>query len=724
MINGYEKEKTMIKRKTILFVLIIAMVLTVLPLSTSPQMVRADGGAYAYLNFPSGEDNGQIDIYNDPSNERVMVSNGGIIISSGSAMAGVIINDELTNSPIVIKGNGTDGVVNVILDEVNLATSASDLAPVSLENEVSVNMKIKGEKNYITARGHTSKHLYPPAIKVTSLNAITFSGFNGEMGVLKAKSKNNGLYDFGSAVIGGSCLKRADPERDSGSITITDGASISAIVEMPSGSSSAKGGSGIGAGDSGKCSNIKITGGYVHATSYANNGIGGIDANIKISGGTVIAEGNPEYDPGIGASGGGSKIEITGGKVIAKGEIGIGSYSKTDISISGGNVTASGRSGAGIGSYFTTEGKGINISGGTVFATSQNGACIGSGSNGTSTAVRISGGFITTKATSSTNQYQAGIGCGAAGVRNNIPSDIFITGGSIVVNNSNYPVYSTPKGFDSGVPLNKVDIPFGNGIKPGNQELAIEIQGTLHVYKAKTVKSGSANEHGTDYTSAATVYLPEGVHDLKVAGKTYGNITVNSSGEAIVTRTVFDAPESENSSNTGGVSKKAPNVTKIYSPNKNMYLKKCKSIILPVIASATDSQSPKLIWSTSNNKVVSVNQSGKVTAKKKGKANVTVKAENGKSFTFTINVVTKDKKVKKISVSGYKKSMKKGQTKYLKVTLNPKTATNGKVTFSSSKKSVVTVDKGGMITANKTGKAKITIKAGGKKKVISIKVTK
>lgn len=167
---------------------------------------------------------------------------------------------------------------------------------------------------------------------------------------------------------------------------------------------------------------------------------------------------------------------------------------------------------------------------------------------------------------------------------------------------------------------------------------------------------------------------------------------------------------------------KASNVTNIYSPNKNIYLKKGKSITLPVVASATDSKNPKLTWSTSNKKIATVNQSGKVTAKKKGKAKITVKAENNKSFTFTVNVVNKDKKVKKITVKGYKKSMKSGQHKYLKVILNPKTATNGKITFKSSNKSVITVDKAGKITALKKGKAKITVKAGGKKKVINITV--
>jgi uncharacterized protein YjdB len=67
------------------------------------------------------------------------------------------------------------------------------------------------------------------------------------------------------------------------------------------------------------------------------------------------------------------------------------------------------------------------------------------------------------------------------------------------------------------------------------------------------------------------------------------------------------------------------------------------------------------------------------------------------------------------------KTIKVGKTALLKVKTGK--ATGAKVTFKSSKKSVLKVDKAGRLIALKKGKATITIKAGGKsvKKKITVK---
>lgn len=63
--------------------------------------------------------------------------------------------------------------------------------------------------------------------------------------------------------------------------------------------------------------------------------------------------------------------------------------------------------------------------------------------------------------------------------------------------------------------------------------------------------------------------------------------------------------------------------------------------------------------------------------------------------------------------------MKKGQKLALRTIVTPLTATD-KVKYSSSKKKVVSVNKKGMITAKKKGKAKITVRAGRKMKTIRV----
>ena len=65
--------------------------------------------------------------------------------------------------------------------------------------------------------------------------------------------------------------------------------------------------------------------------------------------------------------------------------------------------------------------------------------------------------------------------------------------------------------------------------------------------------------------------------------------------------------------------------------------------------------------------------------------------------------------------------MNVGDAKQLKVTVKPSNSTDA-VTFKSSKKSVISVDKNGVITAKKPGTATITAKAGSKKATIKITV--
>jgi hypothetical protein len=67
-------------------------------------------------------------------------------------------------------------------------------------------------------------------------------------------------------------------------------------------------------------------------------------------------------------------------------------------------------------------------------------------------------------------------------------------------------------------------------------------------------------------------------------------------------------------------------------------------------------------------------------------------------YTYTDNVLT----------------IQKGKTKQLKLKVIPAKATDLKVTFKSNKKKIVSVDKAGMLTALKKGKAKITVKVGNK----------
>jgi uncharacterized repeat protein (TIGR02543 family) len=169
-------------------------------------------------------------------------------------------------------------------------------------------------------------------------------------------------------------------------------------------------------------------------------------------------------------------------------------------------------------------------------------------------------------------------------------------------------------------------------------------------------------------------------------------------------------------------------VTKLRTPLTKIYLKKGTSLTLPVCADSVNpttkkaETTAKLTWKSSKTKVATVSGSGKIKARAVGTAKITVTAMNGKKLTVTVKVVKKAKVLKKVKVSGVKSTLKKGKTAQVKLKVTPSAATNLKVTFKSSKKSVIKVDKAGKLTALKRGKAKITVKVGKKKVVKTIKV--
>jgi hypothetical protein len=168
-------------------------------------------------------------------------------------------------------------------------------------------------------------------------------------------------------------------------------------------------------------------------------------------------------------------------------------------------------------------------------------------------------------------------------------------------------------------------------------------------------------------------------------------------------------------------------VTSIRAPLTTIYMKKGTSYTLPVVAYSGSAQmTAKLTYKSSNTKVLTVSAAGKLTAKsvkKKTKVKVTVKAPNGVSRVVTIYVVPKSKAFSKAKVSGVPSSMNIGAVASITARPNATTATNVKVTFSSSNSGVLKVDKAGRLTAVKAGQAKITVKVGSKKwtKIITVR---
>lgn len=120
-----------------------------------------------------------------------------------------------------------------------------------------------------------------------------------------------------------------------------------------------------------------------------------------------------------------------------------------------------------------------------------------------------------------------------------------------------------------------------------------------------------------------------------------------------------------------------------------------------VLPSNADSS---VTWSTSDAKIASVDQKGRVTVVATGSAVITAKTANGKSATCRVQV--------SVSVVGIemeeKLELKPGETHRLSVTVLPSNAQDRTLTWTSSDSKIASVDQNGKVKAIKAGSAQIT----------------
>lgn len=128
-------------------------------------------------------------------------------------------------------------------------------------------------------------------------------------------------------------------------------------------------------------------------------------------------------------------------------------------------------------------------------------------------------------------------------------------------------------------------------------------------------------------------------------------------------------------------------------------------------------------WTSSNTKIATVDRNGKITGKKAGKTVVTVTLASGKTARINVTVQKGAVKTTKITGLSSKVTLNKDKKLTLKPILQPFTSVE-KVTYTSSNKKVATVSSKGVVAAKKAGTAKITVKAGSRKFVVTVTVPK
>lgn len=199
-------------------------------------------------------------------------------------------------------------------------------------------------------------------------------------------------------------------------------------------------------------------------------------------------------------------------------------------------------------------------------------------------------------------------------------------------------------------------------------------------------------------TSVATVNPgAAGTAEITAVGNGTATITVHSEVEGVADATtavnVITAVKSVSLDKTSGT------------------LNKGDTVDLVATVTPSDASEVTKTWTSSDDSVATVDANGKVTAKGKGTAIITVTAKdannNSVTATYTVEV-----KVPLTSINlGDNFQLYKGQTKTLEVVYTPnknETTDETRVRWESDNTAVATVDENGIVTAVKPGTATIT----------------
>lgn len=197
-----------------------------------------------------------------------------------------------------------------------------------------------------------------------------------------------------------------------------------------------------------------------------------------------------------------------------------------------------------------------------------------------------------------------------------------------------------------------------------------------------------------------------------VAVDSKGNLSAKAKGEAVITvKTADKGYNGKGYTASCKVSVKIkPQSVKISGAETVLYTTKSTKLSASVYPSDTDFKS--LVWSSSNEKVATVDQNGLVTAAGKGTVVITAKSSFDGNIKATYTITVKKKvQVQAIYLNYDERTRYVGTSFTLVPTMNPSNATYPEVTWKSSNSKVAKVDKNGKVTALKAGVAVITCKS-------------
>lgn len=186
-----------------------------------------------------------------------------------------------------------------------------------------------------------------------------------------------------------------------------------------------------------------------------------------------------------------------------------------------------------------------------------------------------------------------------------------------------------------------------------------------------------------------------------------GLVTALKEGSAVITVITNDGGFEATCDVT--VNKKDIPVTEVQLNKETMDLMEGDEEKLVVTVKPDDATDRSVVWESSNETVVTVDQDGLVKAVREGDAQITVTAKNGVSASCLVGVSKKDIPVTGIKLDYISMELNVGTGGKLTATVEPENATVQDVEWKSSNTAVVAVHNG-YLTAKSEGKATITVK--------------
>ncbi len=249
---------------------------------------------------------------------------------------------------------------------------------------------------------------------------------------------------------------------------------------------------------------------------------------------------------------------------------------------------------------------------------------------------------------------------------------------------------SNPSVSVTAIRLNKTELV----LKRGGQETLLPL-----------IEPENASGHSVKWFSS----------DSKVVEVVNGIVTAKENGTAVITASVSDGQFAAQCS------------VRVITPAEKIYLLPVQNMtegtnnkLVATLLPADTTEAVK--WKSSNPKTARVDEKGNVSAIAVGTAKITAATESGKKAVCTVTVVKKAVKAVRVKLSRRKISLTSGQIIQLKTAVSPGKSTE-RIKWSSSDKKVVTIDRNGVLTAKKPGKAKITVKTdSGKKDTCTVTV--